>query len=65
MLTYINMPYQIYIPFMNLCKKKQNPPFEDIELKEKKQQKEDEKDKKKEIKKENIKKWLDTPVLWD
>ena len=65
MLTYINMPYQIYIPFLNLCKKKQNPPFVDIELEEKKQQKEDGKDKKKEIKKENIKKWLDTPVLWD
>ena len=61
MLTYINMPYQIYIPFLNLCKKKQNPPFVDIELKEKKQKKEEDKEKKK----ENIKKWLDTPVLWD
>jgi hypothetical protein len=55
------MPYQIYIPFLKLCKKKQNPPFVDIELKKKKQKKEDEKEKKK----ENIKKWLDTPVLWD
>ena len=59
------MPYQIYIPFMNLCKKKQYPPFVDIELKEKKQKKEEDKEIKKKIKKENEKKWLNTPVLWD
>ena len=49
MLTYINMPYQIYIPFMNLCKKKQNPPFVDIELKEKKKKKKMKKIRKKKL----------------
>ena len=58
------MPYQIYIQFLKMCHKNKVS-FTDLEEKEKKQQIEVEREKKKKIRKENIIKWLDTPVLWD